>query len=172
MRVALKTSLVFSCRLQGEAGSEGSLGERGEGEEGHVRSGAEEEDHAARPESVGNREHQGRTLGAECCSVHQGVREADFGTVDGAVARGLDDGEEVCISRIEHDVIQRLLYFPRISVCSLLPKSALACVCSHKAHSLSPSRGFMCASADTLITVSCQLLALDRNRINPTGCWS
>lgn len=40
---------------------------------------------------------------------NQGVWEADFGTIDCAVARSLDDGKHICISRVEYYLIERFL---------------------------------------------------------------
>lgn len=43
--------------------------------------------------------------------------EADFGTVDCAVARSLDDGEHICISRVEYYLIECFLRLS-ISICN------------------------------------------------------
>ena len=37
--------------------------------------------------------------------LHQGMREADFGTVDGAIAGGFDDGKKAGILGIKNDSI-------------------------------------------------------------------
>lgn len=42
--------------------------------------------------------------------VHQGMGEADFGTVNSAIARGFHDGEQVGIFRIKHYLIKSFLY--------------------------------------------------------------
>jgi hypothetical protein len=34
------------------------------------------------------------------------MREADFGAVDGAVARRLDEGEDVMVARVDDDLIE------------------------------------------------------------------
>lgn len=36
--------------------------------------------------------------------------EADFGTIDRTVARSLDDGENICISRVQDYIIEHFLW--------------------------------------------------------------
>jgi hypothetical protein len=172
VRVALKTSLAFSCSLEGRPGQWVVWLRGGRGRETYV---------PERKRKImlrGQSQHVIASIRGERfrggCSVHQGVRKADFGTVDGAVARRLDDGEDVCISRIEHDVIQCILLFPQNQRVFVIAKASVGVRGAHinRIHCRHWARIYVVPRQTLLITVSCQLLALDRNRINPTGCWS
>jgi hypothetical protein len=44
------------------------------------------------------------------------VREAHLCSVDGAIARALDDGEEVLVRRVEDDAFQGFLLFAEMSI--------------------------------------------------------
>lgn len=46
-------------------------------------------------------------------NLHQRMWKSDFRTVDGAIACGFDNSEEICIFRIEDDVCERFLQFKR-----------------------------------------------------------
>lgn len=48
--------------------------------------------------------------GGRVC-VHQGMGEADFGTVNSAIARCFHEGEQVGIFGVEHYLIKSFLYF-------------------------------------------------------------
>jgi len=41
--------------------------------------------------------------------LHEGVREADFGSVDGAIAGGFEEGEVVGIFGVQDDAVDVLL---------------------------------------------------------------
>ena len=71
-----------------------------------VRAGAEEEDHAGR--SVSRKDIDGGLL-PEVKALHEGVGEADFGSVDGAIAGCFDEGKVVCILGIEDDLVDGIL---------------------------------------------------------------
>lgn len=84
------------------------FGERDVGAVGRrvdVRSRAEHKYHAARPK------HQ-YTISRVCGNrqdLHQSMRKPDLGAVDGAVARRLDQRQEVMVARVDDDVVERFL---------------------------------------------------------------
>lgn len=53
---------------------------------------------------------------AEKENHNQGMWEADFGTIDCAVTRSLDDSKHICISRVEYYLIECFLRL-HISIC-------------------------------------------------------
>lgn len=109
VRVARKMSHAFSRSLDRSKawGSQRQLDENNKdpggkpGPGGHdVRSGTEKHDHAAlfplaQPSLY--------LTGRRTPFVHEGVRKPHFGTVYGAIAGALDDGQEVMVFRIEND---------------------------------------------------------------------
>lgn len=38
-------------------------------------------------------------------AIHERVRKPHFGAIDGAIARALDDGQEIMVSRVEDDAL-------------------------------------------------------------------
>lgn len=60
--------------------------------------------------------------------------EADFGTVDGAIARGFHDGEQVGIFRIKHYLIKSFLYPLLVSTISSRSVVVFIVVYSRKPH--------------------------------------
>ncbi len=47
----------------------------------------------------------GAVLDGYTGSIHERVREAHFGSIDGAISGGLDDSEQVVIFRVEDDAL-------------------------------------------------------------------
>lgn len=45
----------------------------------------------------------------DLCSLHQCMREADFGTIDGAIAGGFDDGKERGKIRVQYYAVHKVL---------------------------------------------------------------
>ena len=56
-------------------------------------------------EGKGGKEKQGSP-------VHQSMRESHFGTVHGAISSGFEDGEIICVSRVEEEGVDCVLFFP------------------------------------------------------------
>ena len=102
VRVALKMRASFSRRLGGVVSADAAVLEDGI----DVRAGAEKEDHAGR--RVSRRDVDGGLL-PEVKALHEGVGEADFGSVDGTIAGCFDEGKVVCILGIEDDLIDGIL---------------------------------------------------------------
>jgi len=66
--------------------------------------------------------------------LHQGVREANFGSVDGAIAGCFDEGKIVGILRVEDDAIESLLLYIRskelVETNGTYPHAVHGCVAS------------------------------------------
>lgn len=43
-------------------------------------------------------------------SVHQGMGKPDFGTVDGAISGGFEDGEIICVFGVEEEGVDCILF--------------------------------------------------------------
>lgn len=73
----------------------------------HLRSGSEEEDHAAKSKSVfpqffkHNRPKPSRTR-----NLHKRVREAHLGAVDSTITRRLEQRQEIMVARVDNNLLE------------------------------------------------------------------
>ena len=73
-------------------------------------------------------------------NVHERVRKAHFGAVDSAIARALDDGEDVMVFGVENDALDRGLVESRAWLVSIArawwymprrPSAVVVWLCAH-----------------------------------------
>ena len=116
--------------MGGELG--GVLGRQGGNLFADVRSGAEEHHHAVFFPSAF----------LHCpprvywvLSIHQRMRKAHFGAIDGTAAGGLDDGQQVMIFRVQDDALGgNLLSRTRSEMAPAWPRGPVASDCRLKSH--------------------------------------